>query len=159
MNAAPTVARAGIDDADVEEFIRGHFADMRPVVADAHQYALRFSELFAPGKTLWVARVDGRVAGTAALSRLSDDAAELKSMRTDPEMRGRGIARTLLRHVVSVARSEGYEVLYLETGTVEFFAPARALYASAGFKRRGPYGDYSDLPTSYFMELELSMRE
>jgi hypothetical protein len=44
----------------------------------------------------------------------------------------------------------------LETGTVPAFAPARALYASAGFRPCGPFGDYQPMDTSTFMTLELA---
>lgn len=35
------------------------------------------------------------------------------------------------------------------------FAPTRSLYARAGFRYRGPFGDYSPGPNSVFMTLDL----
>jgi putative acetyltransferase len=39
---------------------------------------------------------------------------------------------------------------------VPAFAPARALYASAGFRPCGPFGDYQPMDTSTFMTLDLT---
>jgi putative acetyltransferase len=35
------------------------------------------------------------------------------------------------------------------------FAPARAIYASAGFRPCGPFADYGEVGTSVFLTLEL----
>ena len=81
--------------------------------------------------------------------------AEIKSMHTAQAARGRGLGRAMLRHLLGVARERGVRRVSLETGTVPAFAPARALYASAGFRPCGPFGDYQPMETSTFMTLEL----
>jgi putative acetyltransferase len=43
----------------------------------------------------------------------------------------------------------------LETGSMEFFRPARALYASFGFAPCPPFADYREDPNSVFMTKEL----
>jgi putative acetyltransferase len=82
--------------------------------------------------------------------------AEIKSMHTAQAARGRGLGRAMLRHLLGAARERGVRRVSLETGTVPAFAPARALYASAGFRPCGPFGDYQPMETSTFMTLELS---
>jgi putative acetyltransferase len=82
--------------------------------------------------------------------------AEIKSMHTAQAARGRGLGRAMLRHLLGAARERGVRRVSLETGTVPAFAPARALYASAGFRPCGPFGDYKPMETSTFMTLELS---
>ena len=81
--------------------------------------------------------------------------AELKSMRTDPSRRGAGIASQMLAHLVDEARSRGIRRISLETGSMEFFAPARRFYARAGFVECAPFGSYVEDPNSVFMTLEL----
>jgi len=49
-----------------------------------------------------------------------------------PQHQRRGIARTLLRHLVQLGRQHGANRLQLETGTQN--APARALYKAYGFE-------------------------
>jgi putative acetyltransferase len=45
--------------------------------------------------------------------------------------------------------------LSLETGSWEYFRPARALYKSHGFVECSPFGDYVPDPNSVFMSLDL----
>jgi putative acetyltransferase len=61
----------------------------------------------------------------------------------------------MIDHLVAVARERGYERVSLETGSMEAFAPAAALYASAGFEVCEPFGDYRPSRNSTFMTLRL----
>ncbi len=61
----------------------------------------------------------------------------------------------MLAHLIGVARERGYLVLSLETGSMAGFAPARALYTSAGFTECGAFADYEPSPHSIFMSLSL----
>jgi putative acetyltransferase len=79
----------------------------------------------------------------------------LKSMHTAQAARGRGVGRAMVDHLIGVARDRGFRRVSLETGTMAAFAPARALYASAGFRPCGAFGDYSLSPNSTFMTLSL----
>jgi putative acetyltransferase len=45
-------------------------------------------------------------------------------------------------------------LLRLETGPYQH--EALALYTSAGYERRGPYGDYPDDPLSVFMQKRIT---
>ena len=61
----------------------------------------------------------------------------------------------MLMHLLGVARARGYRRVSLETGTMDAFAPARSLYASAGFVPCEPFGDYRVSPYSVCMTLPL----
>ena len=74
-------------------------------------------------------------------------------MHTVQEARGRGVGRTMLNHLITVAQDRGYHRVSLETGTMPAFAPARSLYASAGFEPCGPFADYQPSPSNTFMTL------
>lgn len=76
-------------------------------------------------------------------------------MRTATAARGRGTAGRLVAWIVDEARGRGYERLLLETGTEEYFAPARRLYGRNGFLECPPFGSYSADPNSTFMCLTL----
>jgi putative acetyltransferase len=119
-------------------------------------HALDVSGLLPPSITFVSVRVDGRVLGVGALRELDHTHAELKSMHTVAEARGRGVARAILDHLLDLARARGYLRVSLETGSMAAFAPARALYASAGFTVCPPFGDYWDSPYSTCMTLDLS---
>lgn len=75
-------------------------------------------------------------------------------MHTDADMRGRGVARAILDHIIGEARRRAYRRLSLETGSGEAHAPARALYIAAGFVACGPFAGYSHDPESVFMTLD-----
>ena len=74
-------------------------------------------------------------------------------MRTEPRVRGRGVAPRLLAHVLADARARGVTRVSLETGSMAFFEPARASLRLAGFVPCGPFGDYVEDPNSTFMTM------
>ena len=151
----PTIARADFSDPALATFLREHLADMEPTAPAESRHALDLSALQGPGVRLWVATDDDGIVGTAALARVEPGHEEVKSMRTAPRARGRGVASALLAHVVADAGSRGVDRLSLETGSMEFFAPARALYARAGFEPCEPFGTYVEDPNSVFMTMPL----
>lgn len=61
----------------------------------------------------------------------------------------------MLRHIIEVARARGMSRLSLETGSSEYFLPARALYRTHGFRECAPFADYVLDPNSVFMSLEI----
>ncbi len=61
----------------------------------------------------------------------------------------------MLRHIIAAARAQGMSRLSLETGSWDFFRPARAFYQKHGFAVCEPFGDYVLDPNSVFMTLEL----
>ena len=113
--------------------------------------ALRSSEI-----TFWTVWNGASLLGCGALRELDPSHGEIKSMHTAARYRGRGIAKALLAHIVDEARSRSYERLSLETGSMDAFAPARALYARSGFVVCPPFGDYRLDPNSVFMTLDLT---
>jgi len=72
-------------------------------------------------------------------------------MRTASSHRRQGVAKQLLQHLLAEAKRRGYTRVSLETGSMEFFLPARALYASVGFEYCPPFADYREDPNSVFM--------
>jgi putative acetyltransferase len=105
-----------------------------------------------PEVTLLVAREGAVALGCGAYQVHGDGSAELKSMFVVPQARGRGIGRAILAAIEAALRGR-VTTLRLETGIKQ--AAAIALYESAGFRRRGPFGSYRDDPLSIFMEKPL----
>jgi GNAT superfamily N-acetyltransferase len=103
-----------------------------------------------------VARGDaGEPVGCGALRALGDGAAEIKRMYVRPPARGAGVARALLAALEEEARSRGFGVIRLETGTRQ--PEAMALYASAGYTEIEGFGDYAGHPASRCFERELAL--
>jgi putative acetyltransferase len=61
----------------------------------------------------------------------------------------------MLRHIITAARALAISRLSLETGSWDYFRPARALYRKHGFVECAPFGDYLPDPNSVFMSLDL----
>jgi putative acetyltransferase len=144
------------DAPDVRRLLEEHLVDMFATSPAESVHALDLAALAHPSITFWTARDDrGALLGCGALAGHDDGTGEVKSMRTAAEARGRGVAALLVEVIVAEARARGYSRLRLETGSEDFFAPARRLYARAGFTERGPFGSYVEDPNSVFMELDL----
>lgn len=141
---------ADVSAPRVQAFLQAHLDDIAPTAPDESQHALSLAELADPSVRLWAVRDGDEVVGTGALAALEPGHEELKSMRTDPVRRGQGIARKLLEYLDD-AKSRGITRISLETGSMDFFAPARALYAGAGFAPCAPFGSYVEDPNSTFM--------
>jgi amino-acid N-acetyltransferase len=71
-------------------------------------------------QTGFVAEVDGRIVGTAALE-LFDDAALLRSVAVDATRRGEGLGRRLVDTAVAEARTRQLSSIYLLTTTAASF--------------------------------------
>ncbi|MDP3936622.1 MAG: GNAT family N-acetyltransferase [Deltaproteobacteria bacterium] len=118
-------------------------------------HALDLVALRSPDVTFWSVWQGADLVGCGALKELDASHGELKSMRTASSHLREGVAAALLEHMLEVARKRGYRRLSLETGSMEAFAPARALYARFGFELCGPFADYVEDPYSVFMTREL----
>jgi putative acetyltransferase len=140
---------------DVRELLGRHLAYARATTLPHEVYALDVDALADPSVTFFSFRAGGELLGVAALKQLSADHAEIKSMHTAEAARGQGIGRRLVEHLLAVARERGYERVSLETGAGPAFAPARELYARAGFAPCPPFGDYRASPNSACMTLAL----
>ncbi len=141
--------------ADVRGLLDQHLLFTHETSPPEDRHALDLLGLLDPAVTLFSARTAGELLAIAALKELDPTHGELKSMHTAVEVRGRGIGRAMLHHILGVARQRGHLRLSLETGSMEAFAPARALYTSAGFSLCGPFADYPSSPNSTFMSLPL----
>lgn len=149
------ISRADFADPALAEFLTAHLADMAPTAPPESQHALGLADLQDPAVRLWTLHEDGALLGTVALAALEPGHEELKSMRVAPDTRGRGVGRRLLVFAIDDARARDVTRISLETGSQEFFAPARALYRAHGFTETGPFGDYIVDPNSTYLTLGL----
>ncbi|EDL70442.1 GNAT family N-acetyltransferase [Vibrio campbellii] len=145
-----------LERAEVIALLEEHLQDMYAMSPPESVHALDLDKLKAPEVTFWTGWKEKQLLGCAAIKELDEQHAELKSMRTTPSARGQGVASQLLIHVIEQAKQKGLRRLSLETGSMEFFEPARLLYEKHGFVYCEPFGDYELDPNSQFMTLELS---
>jgi putative acetyltransferase len=140
---------------EIAALIAEHLADVTRHAPPESTHALDLDALRAPDLSFWSAWDGDELIGCAALRELTPDHGEIKSMRTSPRHRRRGVAAALLRHLIAVARDRGYRRLSLETGAQDAFVPARTLYARHGFAPGPPFGPYRADPNSVFMSRTL----
>jgi putative acetyltransferase len=119
-------------------------------------HALDLAALRAPEITFWTAWDGAGLLGCGALKELSPTQGEIKSMHTTAAHRGKKIGARMLNHIMDVARQRNYQRISLETGSMEVFAVARALYSRHGFTLCGAFADYVEDRHSVFMQLELA---
>ena len=147
-----------IDDprrAEVAALLERHLAFCKATSPPEDVHALEIDGLLEPAVTFFALRCDGELLGVGALKELDPTHAEIKSMHTAQSARRAGVGRAMVEHLLATAAARGYRRVSLETGSMEAFAPARALYASVGFVPYGPFGDYRESPNSDFMTLQL----
>ena len=139
----------------IARLLREHLEEMAVHSPPESTHALDVDALCSPEVTFWTAWEGGELLGCGALLQLDGDHGEIKSMRTARDHLEKGVASRMLQHIILEAEQRSYARLSLETGSMEAFAPARALYASFGFRFCDPFGSYAPDPNSVFMTFEL----
>ncbi|MFC5754059.1 GNAT family N-acetyltransferase [Actinomadura rugatobispora] len=136
---------------EIAGFLDEHVREMRSITPLESKHALDIEGLRRPEITFWSV-LDGRTpVGCGALKRLDAHHAELKAMRTTSARKRSGIASMLLEHIIAEAGRMGFSRLSLETGSDDFFLPARRLYEKFGFDYCEPFADYTHDPNSTYM--------
>lgn len=131
--------------------LQEHLDWMRRTSPPESVHALDLDALRQPDIAFWTLWDGETLAGCGALRALDATHGEVKSMRTAQTHLRRGVAATMLDHILAEARRREYARLSLETSSMAYFAPAHALYARAGFRPCAPFGDFVEDPNSVFM--------
>ena len=145
----------GLDDPRVRALLERHLTSARASTAPGSAHALDLNGLKKPDVTFWAAWDGNSVLGVGALKRLTRDHGEIKSMHTAVEHRRKGVGSAMLLHIIDAARAMGMTRLSLETGSWDYFVPAREMYKRHGFVECPPFADYVLDPNSIFMSREL----
>jgi putative acetyltransferase len=140
---------------EIAELIAIHAGTMLAASPPESCHFLPIDGLRQPSVSVWSLWEEGALLGCGALKDLGNGTGEIKSMHTREVLRGRGLGRRMLEHILAEARRRNYTALYLETGSMDAFIPARRLYEAYGFDYCGPFGDYTEDPHSVFMCLPL----
>ena len=140
---------------EIKLLLQEHLADMYAVSPPESVHALDLNELRNSAVTFWTVWDQQQLAGCGAIKELDSTHAEIKSMRTAKDYRGKGISNLLLKHIIETAQNRHYSRLSLETGPQDFFLPARKLYEKFGFTYCEPFADYELDPFSVYMTREI----
>jgi len=139
----------------VARLLQEHLQSLSAISPPESMHALNIAALRKPEVTFWSVWEGEELIGCGALKALDTQHAEIKSMRTASAHLRKGVASSLLQHIINEARRRNYRRLSLETGSMDAFEPARRLYVKFGFSLCGPFADYVEDPNSVFLTREL----
>lgn len=120
------------------------------------ELALLPGDYSGPRGALWLALVDGELAGCCALRPIDTvdypNAAEMKRLYVRKAFRRFGLGRHLTEAALDAARSAGYHSVLLDT--LDDMESARTLYAELGFEEIPPYY-HNPLPGAHYLKVDL----
>ena len=139
--------REANEDGDDLAFIKTLFVEYAETLSFHICFAAFDQELEAlpgyysrPAGNMWLARVDGSIAGCVAMRAHEGGTAEMKRLYVRPGYRGHRLGSRLTKTVLRYAKSQNYSAVRLDT-MVERMREAQALYKQLGFQRRDAYYD------------------
>ena len=100
-----------VDDlrgTEIIELLQEHLRCMARVSPPQSRHALNLDGLRQPEITFWTIWDGEILAGCGALKELDPAHGEIKAMRTAYGYQRRGVARTMLQHLIDEARRRGY---------------------------------------------------
>ena len=149
------IRRDNLTNPDVIALLEEHLRCMALASPPESRHALDLDGLRKSDVTFWSIWDGDKLAGCGALKELDPAHGEIKSMRTSYASQRQGVATQVLQHLIAEAKRRGYRRLSLETGSMEYFEPARSLYARFGFAGCPPFASYKEDPNSRFMTKRL----
>lgn len=152
MSDAITVSAGDPREPQCTALLQQSHALMMALFAKGECHFLSIDALCIPTIRFYVARQGDRVLGCGALANKATYG-EVKSLFVLPEARGTGVASRLLNHIEQQARTQGLQIIKLETG--DKLNAARQFYVRHGYSRCDAFGDYSAVAVSVFMEKPL----
>lgn len=104
----------------------------------------RLEQEHAPDKgVIMVAEFDNQIVGCGMTREIAPGVSEIKRVFVSDTARRRDAGRRLCLALMERARTDGYEIIRLDT--LKTLAPARSLYRKLGFAQREPYYDLPDI--------------
>lgn len=109
------IRKAKISDAKIINSLVSRYAELdrmlfRPI-----------SDIYEKILTFLVAEIDGEVVGCGAISVISRNLAEVKSLAVSADVKGNGVGKAIVKEVVSIAGDLGIENVFALTLETDFF--------------------------------------
>ncbi|HKQ95832.1 MAG TPA: GNAT family N-acetyltransferase [Aestuariivirgaceae bacterium] len=140
--------------ADVTALVRELDTMFEALYPAESNHLLDVGTLAGNDMRFFVVRRDGEALGCGGLWLKAREYGEVKRVFVRPAARGLKLGRLILDRLEAEARAHGIGLLRLETGIHQ--PEALGLFAAAGFRVCGAFGDYpADDPNSVFMEKSL----
>tara|TARA_Y100000590_G_scaffold398218_1_gene480453 strand:+ start:1361 stop:1822 length:462 start_codon:yes stop_codon:yes gene_type:complete len=144
------------DNPKVNELLVKHFIELRSVSPGGSTHVLDIPGLKVPSIKFWSLWENNELIGCGALKFLDNNHGEFKSIRVAEQFRGKGMGVNIINHLISESKKLNIKKLSIETGSGDFFAPARKLFIKCGFKSCEPFAHYKNDPNSCYYTLDLN---
>ena len=141
------------DNPEVHELLIKHFIELRSVSPKGSAHVLNIDGLKEPSIKFWSLWEENDLIGSGALKFLDEEHGEFKSIRVIDQFRGKGNGSKVINHLINEAKKLNIKRLSLETGSGNFFIPARKLFVKSGFKICKPFSHYKNDINSVYMDL------
>ena len=141
---------------EVNKLLISHFIELSSVSPVDRDHVLDIAGLKNPSIKFWSLWENDQLIGCGALKFLDKEHGELKSIRVADSFRRKGNGFKVINHLINEAKELNIKEISLETGTGNFFTPARKLFDKCGFKVCEPFAHYKKDPDACFMNLLLS---
>ncbi len=143
------------DEPQVNELLTKHFIELRSVSPPGSTHVLDIPGLKDPTIRFWSLWDGDKLIGCGALKLLENEHGEFKSIRVVDKFRKNGMGEKIISHLINQAKQIGIKKLSIETGSGDFFAPARKLFKKFGFKECMPFAHYKEDPNSCYYSLNI----
>ena len=143
------------DNSEVNNLLKKHFIELRSVSPAGSTHVLDIEGLKDPSIKFWSLWENNKLVGCGALKFLEKNHGEFKSIRVADEFKKKGIGERIINHLIEEAKKLKISKLSIETGSGDFFLPARNLFSKFGFKSCPPFAHYNDDPNSCYYTLDL----
>lgn len=141
------------NDYEVNKLLQKHFVELRSVSPEGSTHVLDIEGLKNKSIKFWSLWEENKLVGCGALKFLDSYHGEFKSIRVSDDFREKGYGKKIINYLISESKNIGLKKLSVETGTGNFFLPARKLFIGCGFKPCEPFAHYKIDPNSCFFNL------
>ena len=144
------------DNPEVHELLIKHFIELRSVSPEGSAHVLDIAGLKDPSIKFWSLWEENDLMGSGALKFLDKEHGEFKSIRVSDKFRSKGNGSKLINHLINESKKLNIKRLSLETGSGNFFIPARKLFIERGFKVCEPFSHYKEDINSVYMSMPIN---
>jgi len=144
------------DNSEVLELLNKHFIELRSISPEGSTHVLDIEGLKDQNIKFWSLWEGNLLMGCGALKFLNKEHGEFKSIRVEDRFRKKDNGIKILKHLIFEAKKLNIKRISVETGTGDFFTPARKLFNKCGFKLCKPFAHYKEDPNSCYMSMLIS---
>ena len=87
---------------------------------------------------------------------MDENLREFKSIRIADKYKRKGLGTKIINHLINEAKKLNVKKISVETGSGDFFLPARKLFKKCGFEHCEPFAHYKEDPNSCYFTLNIS---